>query len=586
SQKYAEHVRRHGIKQFIHIYNKNKDRIDRCFKWGDEIEYVIVKFDHKSKRVRLSLRAKDILKVMDEREEREGPNRQVLWRPECAAYQIEGTPGQPFGYNNENNDKQSANNWFNNVENNMRERRRDIDSLLEENEALLCFTNFPRFGCNDTTVPFTKPGPEYSFSGSLFLSDEVICPLYNKWMRIEQYWTERTGHRIAINAPIFKDTHTPDPFVQIFNDQESQRAAKVDHIYMDSNVFGAACCCLQVTLQAFKVDEALVLNDQLAPLAPIMMALSASTPIFRGYLTDRDGRWDVLSSSCDDRTAEESGEKPLKHNKYRIYKPRFASINTYLCESNAKYNDNPIVYNKEYYDEMINAGIPPLVAQHIAYLFIRDPMVIYRDTLDQNDETDSGHFETLQSTNWQTMRFKPPPTNQPSIGWRVEFRPMDIQMTDFENAAYAVFVVLLSRIILKYKLNFIIPISKVDENMSEAQKRDAINRSKFWFRKDIFSSNESQELNNNSNPFCETHDFEEESYIQMTINEIINGYGQEFPGLVPIMKEYVKSISLDAYTSCKVQQYIQLIADRASAKLQTNAQWIRHFVRKHNDYKY
>ena len=122
--------------------------------------------------------------------------------------------------------------------------------------------------------------------------------------------------------------------------------------------------------------------------------------------------------------------------------------------------------------------------------------------------------------------------------------------------------------------------------MSEAQKRDAINRSKFWFRKDIFSSNESQELNNNSNPFCETHDSEEESYIQMTINEIINGYGQEFPGLVPLMREYVKSISLDAYTSCKVQQYIQLIADRASAKLQTNAQWIRHFVRKHNDYKY
>ncbi|CAG2173212.1 unnamed protein product, partial [Oppiella nova] len=186
-------------------------------------------------------------------------------------------------------------------------------------------------------------------------------------------------------------------------------------------------------------------------------------------------------------------------------------------------------------------------------------------------------------------RFKPPPTNQPSIGWRVEFRPMEIQMTDFENAAYAVFVVLLSRIILQYNLNLVIPISKVDENMREGQKRDAINRSKFWFRKDIFSSNESQKLNNNSNGYNDNHetqDSEEESYIQMTINEIINGYGQEFPGLVPLMREYMKSISLDAYTSCKVQQYIQLIADRASAKLQTNAQWIRHFVRKHNDYKY
>ncbi|CAG2175294.1 unnamed protein product, partial [Oppiella nova] len=50
TKKYAEHVRRHGIKQFIHIYNHNKHRIDRCFKWGDEIEYVIVRFDHKNKR--------------------------------------------------------------------------------------------------------------------------------------------------------------------------------------------------------------------------------------------------------------------------------------------------------------------------------------------------------------------------------------------------------------------------------------------------------------------------------------------------------------------------------------------------------
>ncbi|CAG2183908.1 unnamed protein product, partial [Oppiella nova] len=99
-------------------------------------------------------------------------------------------------------------------------------------------------------------------------------------------------------------------------------------------------------------------------------------------------------------------------------------------------------------------------------------------------ETD--HFENIQSTNWQTMRFKPPPP-QSSIGWRVEFRPMECQMTEFENAAYVVFVVLLTRVILSFKLNLLLPISKVDENMIEAQKRDAVMRCKFWFRKDIIS---------------------------------------------------------------------------------------------------
>ena len=70
-------------------------------------------------------------------------------------------------------------------------------------------------------------------------------------------------------------------------------------------------------------------------------------------------------------------------------------------------------------------------------------------------------------------RFKPPPPNS-RIGWRVEFRPTECQLTDFENAALTVFVVMLTRVILSYNLNMLIPISKVDENIKRAQKRDAV----------------------------------------------------------------------------------------------------------------
>jgi glutamate--cysteine ligase catalytic subunit len=38
---------------------------------------------------------------------------------------------------------------------------------------------------------------------------------------------------------------------------------------------------------------------------------------------------------------------------------------------------------------------------------------------------------------------------------------MEVQMTDFENAAFAVFIVLLSRAIMNMSVNFYIPISKV-----------------------------------------------------------------------------------------------------------------------------
>ena len=65
-------------------------------------------------------------------------------------------------------------------------------------------------------------------------------------------------------------------------------------------------------------------------------------------------------------------------------------------------------------------------------------------------------------------------------------------MTDFENAAFAVFIVLLTRAVLSLNLNFYIPISKVDENMQRAQHRDALRTEKFYFRKDIVLPNSSR----------------------------------------------------------------------------------------------
>lgn len=108
-------------------------------------------------------------------------------------------------------------------------------------------------------------------------------------------------------------------------------------------------------------------------------------------------------------------------------------------------------------------GIDDALAKHIAHLFIRDPLVVFSERVDQDDETSMDHFENIQSTNWQTMRFKPPPVDSP-IGWRVEFRSMEVQLTDFENAAYSVFIVLLTRAILSFNLNFYMPISEVGEH--------------------------------------------------------------------------------------------------------------------------
>lgn len=39
----------------------------------------------------------------------------------------------------------------------------------------------------------------------------------------------------------------------------------------------------------------------------IQMALSAASPFYRGYVSDIDCRWGVISASVDDRTQEERG---------------------------------------------------------------------------------------------------------------------------------------------------------------------------------------------------------------------------------------------------------------------------------------
>ncbi|XP_034183693.2 glutamate--cysteine ligase isoform X2 [Osmia lignaria lignaria] len=526
---------------------------------------MLVKFDDEAKTAKLSLRAVEILKTLNEKEHNDPDNIKSLWRPEYGAYMLEGTPGKPYG---------GLLVHFNIVEANMKYRRQEASKLLRPNEVLMSLTNFPRTGAPDFTDPPTKPAPDSGASKSLFFPDEVIYPGHPRFKTLTRNIRKRRGEKVAINIPIYKDKNVPAPFKEDFGrtvKDESSYAAKEDHVYMDAMGFGMGCCCLQLTFQACNIEEARTLYDQLTPLCPIMLALTAASPFYRGYVSDVDCRWNVISCSVDCRTQEERGLKPLKENKFRISKSRYDSIDSYLSEQGEKYNDVPLTYDDEIYKQLMDNGIDKLLAQHIAHLFIRDTVSLFSEKVYQNDSEDTDHFENIQSTNWQTMRFKPPPPNS-SIGWRVEFRPCEVQITDFENAAIVCFVVLLTRVILSYKLNLLIPISKVDKNMARAQKRNAVIAEKFWFRRDITSDVKQQ-------------DDGQAEYTEFTINEIINGKDGVFPGLIPLVNSYLASMDVDADTHCTVQAYMKLIQKRASGELLTTAAWLRKEVFSHPEYK-
>jgi len=70
TRELVNHVREQGIIQFINMYHKLKDRQGDVLKWGDEVEYMIVNFDDENKKATLSLRAKDVLQVLNEQEQK------------------------------------------------------------------------------------------------------------------------------------------------------------------------------------------------------------------------------------------------------------------------------------------------------------------------------------------------------------------------------------------------------------------------------------------------------------------------------------------------------------------------------------
>jgi hypothetical protein len=197
-------------------------------------------------------------------------------------------------------------------------------------------------------------------------------------------------------------------------------------IHMDAMAFGMGCCCLQITFQAKDMEESRFMYDQLAVMAPIMMALTASTPVLKGRLADTDARWGIITESVDDRTPAERGRDDPNapypelntQGQRRVYKSRYDCISTYIYQGGAitkenekanglsnrvlnMYNDIPVPIDEDSYTQLREAGIDPALAQHVAHLFIRDPLVVFEGAVEEVDDAkQTEHFESIQSTNW------------------------------------------------------------------------------------------------------------------------------------------------------------------------------------------
>ncbi len=184
-----------------------------------------------------------------------------------------------------------------------------------------CFVTlagFPRLGARKDSSCGEAPTSCSEVQRSQFLNDDMVSP-HVRYQTLHSIIRSRRGRKVEINVPVYRDKHTPWPFhdptvnYNLYRWPEDNDvrngAVKENHIYMDSTVFGFSCCCLQVTVQTRNMDEARKLYDQLLPMGPILLALTAATPMAKGFLADTDVRWNMLAASADDRTCEESGDE-------------------------------------------------------------------------------------------------------------------------------------------------------------------------------------------------------------------------------------------------------------------------------------
>ncbi|OAL24749.1 hypothetical protein AYO22_05538 [Fonsecaea multimorphosa] len=571
------------VKQLLDLFEKYKDIDGYPPLWGDEIEYQLVAFNDSSQRANLLLKQEEVLNkverlntdVKDATQAATTPSKNHMtvpeFQPEFGSFMVEATPGEPY-------DSSSIKSLLS-VEADMRKR---------PDEAVVTMPGFPRLGAPGL---YTEPAlPTHGLLlRSQFLPDGLIST-HERYGTIHDNMNERRAGRPAkVKIPIYRDKNTPWPWKESLqfphrNDAQEDDAKQhhdngaENFIYGDSMAFGPSFCGLQVTVQAKNLREARYLHDQLCPLGPIMMALSAASPFFRGFLTDTDVRWNQAASAVDDRTTNE-----LRSNTIKPFgsHARWSSTAMYISDDprlRTVYNPSEVKADSAIKRHLEQRGsMDALLASHYANILTRDPIALTKNELRTYESLDL--FEILHSAVWPHVDFKLP-TKNGAAGWRVEFRPLEVQLTDFENAAFALFVVSLARAILHYDLNLYVPIEKVAENMERAHTRNAVREQRFFFRVKV------ERTASDEDP--------EEEYTLMTIAEIMNGSpnlqdsnGQSFPGLLPLVQSYILEVfgSVPEDARQRIDKYLDIIRKRATGEVLTPASWMRQFVQRHRDYR-
>ncbi|CAG8060562.1 unnamed protein product [Penicillium olsonii] len=549
-----------------------------------QIEYLLVSLDRQNKTATVSLKQPEILKKWEELYQNSQMTSEL--HPESMIFMVEGVAEPPYGDNFKS---------MLPVEKDMRDRRAALQACLGLDELPLTIPMFPRLGAGK----FTTPEP---MSSKRLYSHAMSEDLFSHFERSKVLSDNLRGRRGTIagaNIPVFQDKNTArslkDQSLDWSHIKEETPASfpgpAPNCVYVDHFSWSGGACGLQATFQAKNIREARSLHDQLCPLSSLMLALTAGSPCYKGYLVDTDCRWHVTNALNDDRSMEEitsqskMGENSIASQMRWSFSPMYAGHGDNKLGEYQSYGNG----NTEDLALLEKAGMDTDLARFFAHMLKFDHLVVDPNHLEPDSPSDTYHFRALIGSMWPDIRFKPPPDGS-DIGWRVEFRPMEVQMTDFENAAFVVFMALMRRAISYFDLNFYLPMELVAENMRRAVMRDAVNQQKFWFRENVLpgecppgsplSGHETDDSNSG------------DGHREMSLKEIMcgsdenpRGSSDPFPGLIYLVHSMLDAVNLDRHTRNVLDGYLEFVAKRASGELWTTAKWMRHFVQTHDKYQ-
>ena len=365
------------------------------------------------------------------------------WQPEYGSWMIEAVPRHPYGGDTVRD--------LLNVEKSMQLRRKRLHSVLSTNEMAPTTSNFPMMGVSGyphTAHPATSLDEQVdelsmsnnNISESVYVSDALLNP-HPRFGTLTANIRNRRGSKVNILVPVDlspDEKYVPSELITSVDGKQDERQEERDSsavggvrhcpqcdstnqqchtspatvsassIHMDAMAFGMGCCCLQVTMQARSEDESRFLHDQLAVLSPILQALSAATPIFKGQLAATDTRWNVISQAVDDRTpAEQRSEtdlmmdlESLRDSRLvgdgvrRLPQSRYSEVALFIAQAHSaaerasllQLNDLSVPVDDETLALLLSRGVDEPLARHVAHLFTRDPLVIFEDHIDLDDD--------------------------------------------------------------------------------------------------------------------------------------------------------------------------------------------------------